>query len=285
MLAMANGAPFEKCSKAQIQALNSQFYLLPWPYYSRVRFVAEQVAGDTGFRYRVPAGERRVAFSYGIGDQMISAGYNNLEIATTKHTNLQERFKTIAGDSVYVIGLAILPMPAAQIFSADPEEVRTRLSDAQFLAALHASLAVEISLEAGRNGFQAGIPLNIPGRAGIMGGGTQHVGSRPLNGQDPMEPFSSNGWPAMGNYFPLPEGLVWKPAGQPQSSFAVVLETQTEIDLQSGSYEDPQADVVANNNVAEVATGVQAYTFPTEIVQDFHVMLVGTTEGERQTNY
>lgn len=273
------------CTPEVINSLENQFYILPWPYHSRIKFVANRAVSrtGTGFEYVVPAGTTLSAFSYAIGEVGEAAGYTAADgIATPNMTNIESARETIAGDRVLIQGIALIPLPAAQHRAAAADAfVRTRLADAVFLAALISSLSVDVTLNGGRNRFRAGMPLMIPGNGGLLGGAVDNVHTRPFNGPQPQQQFAANGWPTISNYYPLPQGLVWNPTGKAQSLLAVNFVVDRLIELQSGTYEVPEANIAGDNAPANVATGVQQYTFPTELVQEFQVVLVGLTDGPR----
>lgn len=277
------------CTPEKIQALENQFYVIPFPYYSRVKFVAERATSrsGTGFEYVIRAGRKVQAFSYGVNKEMIAAGYSQADgVATPAHTNIDQAFTTLENDRVLIRGLALQPLPIGQHRAASDDEFRRlRLPDAQFLAALANCVSVQLELQGGRQLFRMGnIPM-IPGAGGLVGASPDLVTTRPLNGALPADPFANNGWATRLNYFPMPQGITWLPAGKEQSSFSVLFTVEKDIELQTGSYEVPEGNVTAENAPAEVATGVQAYTFPTELVAELQVILIGMTDGARNRTF
>lgn len=285
------GAP---CLNVVKDTLGKQFYELPFPYYSRVKFAATRVdigGGGTGpWTYTLDANLSVSAFSYAIGAPATQAGYTAADgNATRTMTNLENPRQTIAGDRLWITGIGVIPLDAAQ-HKTDAADtfVRSRLKNGLFLAALMSSLSLELSLNGGRSRYKMGPAFLTPGPGGLLGNGNDSglAQPHPFNGPFPIDTYASNGWPTRTNYFPVSGGLAWNPAGNDQSSLEIIFTVDRKIELVTGGYENQQANIAANNDTSVVnppATGVEAFVWPTEEVQEFCVVLIGITDGPRST--
>lgn len=265
----------------QIIALQSQKRLTSYPYYSKVRLRAART-GDGPYTYPVAAGTTVRAFSYAVGEQKTSAGYNAAEgDATIADTNLTNRSQTTAGQAVLIRGIAIQAEPGAMTREAESDPFDLRPQDAKFLSALWESLAVEMSLNGDENRFRLGAIGNIPGGSGLSGGAGSPSGIPALQAPPAGVPFATNGWGTRANYYQLPEGLLWKPQGNPDANLNIIFTVTRPITLNSGDSDNQLSNVAGANDPAEDASGVAAYNFPTYLAQDLRVLLVGEVVAKR----
>jgi len=265
----------------QIHALQSQKRLTSYPYYSKVRFRALRT-GDGPYTYPVAAGTTVRAFGYAVGEQKTSAGFLAPEgDATIADTNLTNRSQTTAGQSVLIRGVAIQAEPGAMTRSDPSNPFDLRPQSAKFLAALFESLSVEMSLNGDENRFRLGSLGNIPGGSGLSGGAGSPDGIPALQAPPAAVPFGTNGWGTRANYYQLPEGLLWKPQGNPDANLNIIFTVSRAITLNSGDPDNQLSNVTAANAAETEASGVAAYNFPTVLAQDLRVLLVGEVVARR----
>jgi len=267
----------------QVLALQAQKRLTSYPYYSRVRIRATRSAGaGSSYLYTVASGAEFRAFSYAVGDSKSSAGYLDAEgNATAADTNLAKGSETTAGQAVLVRGLAIQTEPAALERTDNSNPFNVRLQSAALLAAIAEAVEVKMSLNGSENQFRLGPIGNIPGGSGLSGAAENKSGIPNLQGPPPAVPFATNGWATRANHYMLPEGLLWKPQGNPDSDLNVVFRTTRAITVQSGDPDNPLPDVTASNAPDTVASGVAAWNYPAVLVQDLRVLIIGEVVAKR----
>jgi len=265
---------------AQLRAMKAQQFVLPWPYFSKVKFVAPR-AGQGPYTYTLPTG-KRLAFSYAINQDRLAAGYLASDgPATPADTNLTQQSATTSGEEVAVRGVAISIMPAAFHVRAPGAATAIRPVDAQFLAALDGAVSTALVLNSNQR-FNMGLLHFLAGAGGFMGGSPSLIGSGALAGEPRGAEFVNNGWPVRSNFMRIPEGFTWRPSGNADAQLNVEFELQRAITLYSGgSPENNFTDVVANNAFDAVATGTQGYAYPEELAIELCVELIGTVTSKR----
>jgi hypothetical protein len=278
------GVPLSVTQAAQLRALQNQFSLTSWPYYSKVKFFAPLAAPVVASTYTLQRGAQSDAFSYAIGEGKQSAGYTTGDgNATAADTNLQQRGNTISGQNVWISGIAIQVVPSTM--HLDDGQVpphRVRQPDARFLSALFNSVSVELSLNGGENTFKLGTLGMVPGAGGLTGGGYDSIGLIALAGDDRNLDFGNNGWAVRSNAKMLPEGLIWRTQSRSDSMLNLNFNNTRAIQLfTGGSPENNVGDVAADNLPANVATGTEGYAFPSEVVCEFMVHLLGRVKAPR----
>jgi len=257
---------------------NDQSFITPWPYYSTVKFVAARTGAGAGpFLYTIAQGTRFRAFAYAVGDAMQVAGYSGADgVASFAETNLTIRNQTTSGEDVLIHGVSLMVQPSMQhLNDGQVAPGRVRPPDYRLLAELCNSIAVSLSLNGDSAHFPLGTIPMIPGAGGLLGGGPDLSGivQAPV-GKDNSLPYGSNGWPVRSNFYPVPEGLIWRHQGQRDSQLNLVFEAVRAISIPSGG--SPE------NNVA--VTGVDTagvYVYPTELFVGIKAFLHGSVYGPR----
>jgi hypothetical protein len=265
----------------EIVTLQSQKRLTSYPYYSRVRFRAAQ-AGEGPFTYTVAQGAQVRAFSYAVGEQKTSAGFVAAEgDATIADTNLTNRSQTTSGQAVLIRGIAIQAEPAALTRDDPSNPFDVRKQSAQFLAALWESVSVEMSLNGDENRFRLGALGNIPGGSGLQGGAADPTGL--FGGTTAPQPrqFATNGWPTRANYFQLPEGLLWKPQGNPDANLNIIFQVSRAITINSGGPDNASDDQASGAAGDPAKPEIVGYNFPALLAQDLRVLLIGEVVAKR----
>lgn len=177
------------------------------PYYSDVRLNFTRTGTTPAYSYVCAAGVELRAFGYAIGDMMNQAGRPNVQ-ATAADTNLQDAGKPIDGETVTVMGIGI------QI-----------LSRSDFHLAKHAlsDVTARIAMNGGDRGQLLGPVDAIAGGTGLFGSSeSPSIGGR-------VASIGTNGQPFTDNVMPIPEKIVWQPAGNVDSSLIATLRAEREI--------------------------------------------------------
>lgn len=206
-------------------------------YFSTIRITAT-VGGTSGSQtYTVTSGSTVQAFAYGINDSLATvAGFpTGAGNATDADTNLVNKSQTNAGFKVIIRGIAILP-------TADSSPVMLKL--------LSDNVSVSVSLNGGTQSWKLGNLTFMPGGGGLYGAGHDVLQTPDLAQTTHLDPGSMvNGLPSAQNYLPLPQPLIWNPAGATDSTLVVVFRVERQIGALT---------LVPRT----AATGVTAYTPP-----------------------
>jgi hypothetical protein len=185
-------------------------------YYSRVRFQFVRT-GAGPYTFTMAAGTELRAFGYGIGQDISSAafGFASGTTATPAETNLQQASTTLAGEQVRIFGLSLLP---------------TSDSDSYLAKILWPNVSVQLALNGDQQGFKLGTPETIPGGGGLSGAGDSYIQSPPQ-----QESYVSrsgaltNGVPHAGNFYPIPDPIVWNPAGANDGMLVIKLRVERAV--------------------------------------------------------
>ncbi len=277
--------PLSRGEAEQLAVLQRQKRLTRYPYFSTVKFLAP-ASGDPALgavTYDLARGTIIEGFSYAQGDTKITAGFTTADgVATKADTNITTRFQTIGGQNVIIHGIALQWMPAAlTLTDGDAIPHRVRLPDAQFIAALNEAVSVELTLNADENTFRMGTIGMLPGAGGLMGASDDIVGDTSNAGNQRSIGFPTNGWPVRSNFFAMPEGLIWRNQSNADSQLKIKFELTRAIQLFSGgSPEHNIQDVTFDNAFDSVASGA-GKAFPTEVVAELKVVLIGSVLGPR----
>lgn len=260
-------------------AVATQQRITAWPYYSKVKFVAATEDEAPGpYTYNIPRGTELRAFSYRVNGDKQSAGFTIADgNANRSDTNLTNVNQTTGGQNVLIHGIALQLLPAGlHLAEGEVGNQRVRMADHRFVAALWEAVSVTLSLNGDDNLFRLGIMGMLPGAGGVAGSSEDASGRNALNATQKDLAFATNGWPVRSNFFRVPEGLVWRNQSNADSNFNIVFTVERNIELFSGgSPENNLADQVA---VPDTSIG---YTYPTELVVEVMVFLVGEVIGPR----
>lgn len=170
-----------------------QKFIFTLPYYSTVRFTWA-ISGAGPYTYTLSSTKVR-AFAYKIGDVPTIAGYSATFTAQASETNLLQANQTNSAEDVYVVGIAAM---------------LEAWSDARLASIVWPNVYVELALNGSSNIFRLGTLGMMPGAGGLQGTGKDDLGTQALGGGRPLFGYVHNGWPDQGNFFRMPEGLVWK---------------------------------------------------------------------------
>lgn len=187
-------------------ALKSQRQVEHWPYYSRVRFRTTVVAGPPQ-TYAFTVKQQSLAFSYGLGQDMGAAGFGG-NIATIADTNIVEQSKTKDGAQLSIYGVASYVMP---------------LSDPHLVAALFSVGSAAFVRQGGDIQKKIGPIVFIPSPGGLYGTGQSFAVQPNLQANSTPYGFVSNGLPVAGNFYRLPEEVVWSPSGEQDSTLQLAI--------------------------------------------------------------
>ena len=223
------------------QALDSQIVKKHKSIYSAVRFQftpGTPAAGATTFTLNTSSTKIR-AFSYGIGDDMTTAGFNDqlagYSTATEAETNLISKNDT-NGAVIKITGISLY---------------LSETSDAALAKLVWANTYVDTTLDGVNQYLLIGRMGRIPSAGGLYGNGDSLVTQPGLLDEVAQVGVVSNGMPQANNFLRLGEPIWWHPASKTDSKFQV------------------RFQVVRNLSVTSTArtagTGVTAYTPPVNL--------------------
>jgi hypothetical protein len=257
--------------RAALQAIVNQKRVTSYPYFSKVRFHADQ-SGAGPFTYVIAQGTEVRAFSYAFDTgNAVTAGFPAAMVATQAETNLTQAGETISGENVQIKGIA-----CQLVHGLIDDDVDNQLfTDSRLVAQLNECVSAELSLNGGQNAFQLGILPMIPGAGGMIGAGIDTLGQQPIDGGRPIFHFAQNGWPVASNAAWLPEGLVWRASGRQDGLLNIRLTVRREITLFSGGL----IDITVDDEAA--AAGIRGYTYPAEVGAEYMFFLKGVVIGPR----
>lgn len=230
-------------------------------YYSVVRFQADVSSVPPITTLTFPIGERK-PFSYRIGDQLTTAGFDaTLGQATDADTNIVKANETVAGEQLNIAGVSLMP---------------STTTDIGLWKLLLPHISVSISMDGGGHTYKLGRVDMIPGSGGTFGGGPTPTLVPDLASSVAFDQSFSNGWPVVDNYYPFPEPIIWTPSGETDSNFSLILSLRRQ-------------QVVVETLRAAVPTLVAAFTPPTVEGQigtfvDFMARLHSDQQAARSVN-
>jgi len=203
-------------------------------FFSRVRF-QYAVAGNV--LTLAAQGAKILAFNYGAGDSMASAGFPAGTIATESDTNLKTRGER--------------PNPSATIKIFGISFVLSPQSDGILVPKVFDSVSCDVTVD-GTNQHRLIGPLSfIPAAAGLVGGLPTRLLAPALNASAaPTVEYGSNGVASNRNFLSFgKDPIIWRPTNQADSRF------QVRFGIDKTTSHTRPADRVA-------AAGVDAYTGP-----------------------
>lgn len=268
---------------------DNQAFKVQLPYWSKIKFRASRTSatrddGSTVFVYNIAVGTKPLAFSYGRGQPKVSGGFTTADgNAVNSDTNIAKNGETINGESVEIKSLSALPLPAGT--DGDPTATNgpdLRLQDDHLVAMLSSCVSVQFIFNA-RAILDYGFPLMMPGSGGLSGRAPNLSNQSGLAGAPNDAGFVSNGAPAMGNSFGLPDSLWWNDDGN-DSLISIGFNVDRPVVIWSGGDVDNKQPNVEGNNTPAVATGTQGYVYPSILMSEWSVHLHGTVWGARSRN-
>jgi|ERR1017187_625987 hypothetical protein len=238
-------------------------------YYSRVR-VGGAASGTNittlaAGQYTIQPAAPLRAFSYGRGQDMASAGIPGV-LATAADTNITTANQTVAGEVLVIEGIGLILLGQ---------------SDAGLAKQLDQNLSVIIKLNSSTE-YLLGVPSMVPGPGGLYG-----VSDAPSVGAGTLEQFAmigamSNGIPSASNFMPLPEPMVWLPAGQGDSNFNVNLNVERATSTLLGYAHATRVEIASIATISPVAP--YAAPLGTAVFVDYMVVLIGQTANPLSQN-
>lgn len=267
--------------KLCVEVLNKQERVTSQPYYSTIEVIAEQAGNAPGpYTYTVSRGEEYRAFSYGVRQQGIAAGFPaDFGNMTFAETNLQDKGQTNNGQSVIIFGIAAMVNPGGiyKVIDTDTTGIGKRFADARLAAQLATNASVSLRLGGDETILRLGKLGAIPCHGGLMGQGQDSLAAQALVGGRFPFGFMNNGWPQNVNFMRLPEGLVWKPPSFPDSNLEILLRIERDIVLYSGGTQF----IGAGDEDEDPVAGVRGYKYPDALVCPITFYLMGWVMARR----
>lgn len=216
-------------------------------------------------------------FNYGVGDQIFLGGLGGNTRATEADTNLGEGSRTNGAEDFVIEGVGFNCRSARMSYTAGTGNLYAGggiPTDPVVLAALNGDVPIydpaatnmppqfqsPFNLENGP--FQSMIPL-ISVDFLFDRKRTEKIGTvdvMPCASARSM--LRANGEPLMSNMYRIPEGYLWRRAGQPDSEFTANLTLQRDL-------------VIPINGIIPYVTGAAADAVPTEIWLEVQMRLFG----------
>lgn len=251
-------SPGGRDSKRQaiVRALRSQRRTTTFtPYYSRVRFGTALTGGGAAVStYTIASGTEVRAFGYNIGGDMAAGGRSGV-VATFADTNIVTAGRTIGGQAVEVSGISLQLQPT----SLSPELV----------GQVWPEMSVKLSLNAGENTYLLGTPGMLPGASGLYGWENGNTGPQPIAGGRPAFGFLSNGLPGADNQAAIPEGFIWMPEGDADSTLNILLRME-----RAAAFTTQLPDEAAATGIRGFANPAAAAVF-VDVVVRLHGRVIG----------
>lgn len=184
-------------------------------YFSTVRFAGTVVSAAGVSTLTITRG-KRVAFAYALGGDMAIAGRPGA-IATLRETNLSEAKKTRDGETYLVGGMAL--HPGSENDGILEKLVWNRVS-------MEMVLNTNVNVPLGYLGF-------FPAVGGLNGKASAQTIPPALSSAGPTEVATTGNGGTMDPlcYFPFPDEspIIWRPAGNTDSSLVVNFDLQSDI--------------------------------------------------------
>ena len=266
---------------------DNQGFKIQLPYWSKIKFSAARalsaggVAGVGPFNYVVATGTTATAFSYGRGQAKTQAGFTAADgNAVDSDTNIAKGGETIAGESLKISGISVMPCPAGTDGAAGALAPDLRLQDDRLLAALFCFCSVKMRLNV-RGILDFGPAMFMPGAGGLEGRAARLSSFTALAGDMEDQGFPRNGLPTRGNAFGLPDPIWWNDEGNDSLVFIDFIVNRNIVIWSGGDVDNNLPNVVRSNLPAAVATGTPGYTFPSVIMSELIVSLHGEVVGAR----
>lgn len=259
-------------------AVVTQEWVMSIPYFSKVIFAA--VRTGPPFVYTIAIARVVRAFTYAFNNGIATtAGFPAGYTATLADTNLGKPQETISGESVEIKGIAIMPLPAwCADKDAGQNSVTDELSDMRLMSVVADACSVTLQLNAGQQDYRLGVFPMLPGAGGLEGAGYDAAGEQAIQGGRLNFGFATNGRPDAENFFAMPEGLVWLPAGNRDSQLDVSFTMLRAGIVYAGGDADNNAAFGANE---AAAAGIRGYTWPTHLGFSLMTHLKGRVVSKR----
>lgn len=260
---------------------NNADFQIQLPYWSKIKFAASRTVSGAVFNYIIPAGTTVSAFSYGRNQSKGSAGFTAADgNAVDSDTNIAKGGETIAGESVQIDGISIMPMPAGTDGAAGATTPDLRIQDDRMLAALMSLCSCKIRLDT-RGLLDLGPPIFLPGGGGLEGRAAKLSSWSGLAGDNYDQGFVNNGLATKGNSFGMKYPIWWNAYGADSLLFIDFVVNRNIVLWSGGDTDNRFGNVAASNLPGAVATGTPGYTFPATIMTEWAIVLHGEVVGPR----
>ena len=268
----------DPCAAGAVDAIENQQRITSWPYFSTVKFKAIRSGASGSFVYTMATQTRGLrAFGYALGETKEAAGYAAIDgQATAADTNIITKNQTISGQFVEIKGMAFqwhtcgLNAPSAGLQTL-------RYLDGNFVSALHRVISCEMGVNGDEQTYKLGTIGMIPGAGGLRGGASLLSGLGALDANQDTQ-FAANGWETRSNFFRVPEGVLWTTSDKPDGNLNVIFRQQEPLVLPAGG--SPENNALATT-AAPIASVSRGYNYPTELVAELKVFLIGQVIGGR----
>lgn len=245
-------------------ALASQKTVLAFPYFSTVRFNAART-GAGPYVYTIAAGTRK-CFNYKIGDQPTGAGFASTYTVGKTETNLLKASETRDNADVYIWGIA------AELCSN---------SDAYMAKQVWRNAYVELALS-GTDQHLLGPLSFFPGGGGLYGmGDSTVIVPSAIDSVSRAVGHLNNGNPTAGNYYRLPQPLIWQANGSGAKDTSLVISVTVDSAIATGSVTARSATAPSSGS-----TGQLAFDPPADgtVFVDVRFRLVSVSVSQRSAN-
>jgi hypothetical protein len=199
------------------KAVRSQVVKKQKSYYSTVRFpfdVQPSGGAPQGSQYQYSLKKKQViAFSYGISEDMTSAGFPTSYPATEAETNLISRGDT-GGAVVEIYGISLH---------------LDETSDAALAKMIWSNVFADITLDGTTRYALLGRLGRITSSGGLYGAGQSYISTPPLHETSAQIGVMTNGMPHAHNFYKLHEKIRWNPSSMIDSKFQLRFETKRDI--------------------------------------------------------
>jgi hypothetical protein len=225
-------------------------------YFSRVRIGA--TSGGAGAAFVVAPSQDLIAFGYQRGQPMTTAGDPN-HTATPADTNLQTASQTVSGEAIEIDGIGLILLSN---------------SDPALAKAVDSVTSVKFKLN-GTTDYYLGIPSMLPGPGGLFGYADSGSAYADQQAQRGFVGAISNGIPHASNYYMIPEPMIWRAAGGPDSTLNVIFRVESQVSTPAYNAGSDRSAVAGGTGTS----GTAAWTNPAlaAVFADYMVVLVGRT--------
>jgi hypothetical protein len=223
MAALAAAQSIPPASRAAIgqAALDSQRVRLSEPYYSAVSFEFAIAAGPPVV-YTIPKGNQAVAFGYALNENPNTGGFVAFGAAginaALDMTNIREKGKPNAGETLLVYGMSIQPWEDSDGFLAKLVWTNT---------------SVVRIMNGGKQRYEMGRMSFAPGAGGLTGNSASFVNNLTADHGQRPDGALANGLQGRDNFYAFAEPWYWRPAGNADTDLNIVFLTERAISFTS----------------------------------------------------
>jgi hypothetical protein len=209
------------------KAVRSQVVTKQKSYYSAVRFpfdvtpVQSPAGQPQTYQYSLQR-KQVIAFSYGVSEDMTSAGYPANYRATEAETNLITKGDT-GGAVVEIYGISLH---------------LDETSDAHLAKLIWSNVFADVTLDGTTRYALLGRLGRITSPGGLYGTGESRIVTPPLGASTASVGVLTNGMPTAHNFYKLTEKIRWNPSSMIDSKFQIRFETKRDIQVSATARPD-----------------------------------------------